>query len=146
MVRMEFHDISEGRNTEEYLLILREHGGERLLPVSIGSYEARAIARASHHEASLRPSTHDLLSAVIARLGGTLVAAVIHDLRAETFYCQLELQGERGLLEVDCRTSDAVALALRTDSPIFATEDVLAQAAVVPKTRTPRSGGDAVGH
>lgn len=143
MVRMDLFNVSAIQGAEEYLLVLREQGGLRLLPISIGGHEAMAIARAANGDQVVRPSTHDLLATVIGRLGATLARVVIHDLRAETFYCQLELDGERGVLEVDCRTSDAVALAVRTDSPIFATEEVLGRAAILPRQRASRSGDDA---
>jgi len=133
MVRMEILHISALQENRDYLLVLRERDGRRLLPITIGGVEARAIAHAAHGEPVRRPSTHDLLATVIGRLGGRLARVVIHDLREETFYCQLELDGDRGVLEVDCRTSDAVALAVRTDSPIFATEEVLDRAAVLPR-------------
>lgn len=140
MVRMELLHVSALEDSRDYLLVLREQGGRRLLPITIGGVEARAIAHAANGEHALRPSTHDLLVAVIGRLGASLARVVIHDLRSETFYCQLELDGERGVLEVDCRTSDAVALAVRTESPIFATEDLLGRAAVLPRQRASHSG------
>ena len=149
MIRLDVLQVSRLQGGEECLLVLREREGERLLPITIGPFEAHAIAQAGGGAARTRPGTHDLLASVIGRLRGTLDRVVIHDLRDETFYCQLELSGERGLLEVDCRTSDAVALALRTDSPIFATEEVIARAAVLPRQRAdagelqgePGSGG-----
>jgi bifunctional DNase/RNase len=135
VVRLDVLQVSKLQGSEECLLVLREHGGERLLPITIGQFEAHAIAQAANRVAGLRPSTHDLLAVVVGRLRAALERVVIHDLRDETFYCQLELRGDRGLLEIDCRTSDAVALALRTDSPVFATEEVLARAAVLPRQR-----------
>ena len=133
MIRVQVLTIGRVQGSDDYLLVLREVDGERLLPITIGEFEARAIERAARGVTPARPGTHDLLTAVVQRLGGVLERAIIHDLRDETFFCQLELQGGRGLLEVDCRTSDAVALALRSDSPVYATEDVLRKAAVLPR-------------
>ncbi len=133
MIRVQVLTIGRVQGSDDYLLVLREVDGERLLPITIGEFEARAIERAARGVVPARPGTHDLLAAVVQRLGGVLERAIIHDLRDETFFCQLELQGGRGLLEGDCRTSDAVALALRSDSPVYATEDVLHKAAVLPR-------------
>ncbi len=134
MIQLDVLSVSKYNGTEDYVLVLREHAGQRLLPIVIGEPEAHAIARAANGLYQARPSTHDLLASVISRLGAHLECILIHDLRDETFFCQLELKGERGLLEIDCRTSDGVAVALRTTSPIFATEEVVGQAAVLPAT------------
>lgn len=145
MIRLEVLQVSRLQGSDECLLVLRERDGERLLPITIGQFEAHAIAQAAHRVTTARPLTHDLLAMVVSRLRATLERVVIHDLRDETFYCQLELSGERGLLEIDCRTSDAVALALRTDSPIFATEEVVKGAAVPPRQRPDAAGAELEG-
>lgn len=131
MVQMQVFSVGQVQNSQEHLLILREQEGQRLLPISIGLYEATAIAVGAESIHMPRPMTHDLLASIIARLQGSLARVVIHDLRDETFICQLEIETEKGILEVDCRPSDAVAIALRAESPIFVTEEVLAQAAVL---------------
>jgi bifunctional DNase/RNase len=119
----------------EQVLVLRERGGRRLLPVTVGPFEAAAIRQALGGHASARPSPHELLAQVIVRLGGRLERVCIHDLREETFFSQLELRGEAGLLEVDCRTSDAVVLAIRCACPILVEEEVLQRAGVLPRPR-----------
>lgn len=131
MVQMQVFSVGQVQNSQEHLLVLREQDGQRLLPISIGLYEATAIAVGAESIHMPRPMTHDLAVTIIARLQGSLARVVIHDLREETFICQLEILTEKGMIEVDCRPSDAVALALRTESPIFVTEEVLAQAAVL---------------
>lgn len=135
MIRMNVLSVGKLQGGDEHLLVLREHDGERLLPITIGRYEAQAILRAVNGSHPSRPSAHDLMASVVGRLGGTLARVVIHDLRDDTFFSQLELTGERGLLEVDCRTSDAVALAVRLESPIFAEEEVLTRAGVLPRPK-----------
>ncbi len=132
MVRMQVLSVGQVQGSHEHLLILREADGQRLLPMTIGVFEATAIAVAAEGIHVQRPMTHDLLATVIGRLQGSLTRVVIHDLRDETFICQLEIGTDRGVIEVDCRSTDAVALALRVQAPIFATEEVLAQAAVTP--------------
>ena len=143
MVQLDVLSVTKYQSTEDYVLVLREHDGKRLLPIVIGEPEAHAIARAANGVYPSRPSTHDLLASVIQRLGARLERILIHDLRDETFFCQLELMGEHGLLEIDCRTSDAVAVALRTTSPIYATDEVVVQAAVLPESGPPDGDGDA---
>jgi bifunctional DNase/RNase len=145
LVRLKVLQVSKLQGSDECLLVLGEQDGDRLLPITIGEFEARAIVRAANHIPQPRPSTHDLLATVVSRLRARLERVVIHDLRDETFFCQLELVGDRGLLEVDCRTSDAVALALRLDSPIYATQEVLDKAAVLPRHNLSSSGAEREG-
>lgn len=140
MVQVDFLSVGKLEGTEEHLLVLREHEGMRLLPITIGRYEASAIHRARQGVPTARPSVHELLAMVIVRLGGALVRVVIHDLREDTFFAQLELMSPRGLLEVDCRASDAVALALQVPCPILVAEEVLERAGVVPRAPVARSG------
>jgi len=132
MVRMQVLSVGQVQGSQEHLLILREADGQRLLPMTIGVFEATAIAVAAEGIQVQRPMTHDLLATVIGRMQGSLSRVVIHDLRDDTFICQLEIGTERGVIEVDCRSTDAVALALRVQAPIFATEEVLSQAGVIP--------------
>jgi bifunctional DNase/RNase len=139
---MEVASVGKLQDGEDHLLVLREQDGERLLPITIGRYEAHAILRATGRAPAGRPGAHDLLASVIARLGGTLERVLIHDLREDTFFSQLELVGEHGLMEVDCRTSDAVALAVRLEAPIFATREVVERAAVLPRHRAAEAPED----
>lgn len=133
MIPLDVLTVGKLQGSDEYFVILREHDGDRLLPIHIGPFEALAISRGMTGGPQPRPFTHDLLGAVIGRLGAKLERVLVHDLRDDTFFSQLELGTDRGLLEVDCRTSDAVALAVRMRSPIFATEEVVARAAVLPQ-------------
>ena len=148
MIPLEVVRVGQLQRGGEHVLVLRERGGRRFLPITIGRFEAMAIQRALDRAHTARPSAHDLLVSVITRLGGRLERVCIHDLRDDTFFSQLELAGDVGLLEVDCRTSDAVALAVRLACPILADEDVLARAAVVPRPRAGRWSDDeaAPGH
>ncbi len=131
MVQMELVSVGMVGGTEDHLMVLREANGNRILVISIGLMEATAIAVALEGVAAPRPMTHDLLVHVIQRLQAEMARVVIHDLRNETFIGQIELKTEKGVLEIDCRPSDAVALAARTGAPIFVTEGVLEAAAIV---------------
>jgi len=135
MIPMDVLTVGRLQGSDQYFVVLREQNGDRLIPIQIGPFEAIAISRGITGGPQPRPFTHDLLATVITRLGAKLERVVVHDLRDDTFFSQLELGTDRGLLEVDCRTSDAIALAVRLDCPILATEEVVLRAAVMPKPR-----------
>ena len=109
------------------IVLLREIGGSRYLPIWIGAGEATAIAYAQQGVVPPRPLTHDLLKDVVGALERTLERVDITELRDGVFFAQLRF--DRGG-EVSARPSDAIALALRTGSPIFATGDVLEEAGI----------------
>lgn len=131
MVQMQLVSVGIVGGTDDHLMVLKEADGNRLLVISIGLTEATAIAVAIEGIEAPRPMTHDLLSHLIRRLQAEVIRVVIHDLRNETFIGQLDIRTEKGILEVDCRPSDAVAISVRTGSPIFVTEGVLEAAAIV---------------
>ncbi|MBX5464066.1 MAG: bifunctional nuclease family protein [Clostridia bacterium] len=122
---------------DQNLMLLREAKGNRLLAVTIGGAEAASIALALQEVEVPRPLTHDLLATLIRRLQARVRRVVIHDLRDDTFYAQLDLEGEQGVQEIDCRPSDAVALAARTGAPILVSETVLEKAAFVAPDSQP---------
>lgn len=111
------------------IVLLQEQGGdERLLPIFIGGPEATAIALALEEVETPRPMTHDLLKTLIGELDAELTRIVITELRDKTFFAELHLsQGERSLT-VSSRPSDAMALAVRTDTPVFAAAEVVDKA------------------
>lgn len=131
MVQMQLVSVGMVGGTDDHLMVLKEAEGNRLLVISIGLTEATAIAVAIEGIEAPRPMTHDLLAHLIRRLQAEIIRVVIHDLRNETFIGQLDIKTEKGILEVDCRPSDAVAIAMRTGSPIYVTEGVLEAAAIV---------------
>jgi uncharacterized protein len=113
---------------DEVALVLRDGRGRRL-SVHIGPFESMAIHNALQKVAPERPLTHDLLRNLIEKLGGRLERVVIDDLWQGTYYAKLQLQREKApALELDCRPSDAIALALRFRAPIYVAEHVLAEA------------------
>ena len=101
------------------VLLLRERGGPRVLPIWIGPAEARAIAAALAGEVPPRPQTHDLAGSLVATLGGAVERVVVTDLRDGTFFAEIHLRQGGDRRVVDARPSDAVALALRAPAPIF---------------------------
>ncbi len=112
------------------IALLREVGGaKRVLPIFIGTPEATAIAFALEEVATPRPMTHDLMRDVLDDLGVSLEKVVVTEVREGVFHAELELHGHDGTHTISSRPSDAIALAARTGSPIYASEAVLDEAA-----------------
>lgn len=117
-----------------YALLLKEVYGSRRLPIIIGSFEAQAIALEIENIKPPRPLTHDLLANIIENLGGTVVEVIIDELRDNTFFAKIKLEISTMTNDIDSRPSDAIALAVRTGSPIFVSEDVMKVASFTPST------------
>jgi uncharacterized protein len=113
------------------IVILRDKNGERVLPIWVGIFEANAIALQIENIATPRPMTHDLLRNVIRDLNGSVERVVVSDLKETTFYALIYLRVGEELLAVDARPSDAIALALRTQAPIFVEDRVIDSAKTV---------------
>jgi len=113
------------------IVVLKDKQGERVLPIWVGVFEANAIALQIENIATPRPMTHDLLRNVISDLDGQVDRIVVSDLKESTFYAVIHLtvRGER--VAIDARPSDAIALALRTHSPILVEESVIENAKTV---------------
>jgi bifunctional DNase/RNase len=130
LVEMEVSKIRIDERRGEQVIVLKERGGNRLLPIIIGISEVTAIKMKISGIQPPRPLTHDLLKNTIAQLGATLERIVITRLEFNTFFATLVLKTrEGGFQEVDARPSDSIAIALRADAPIFVAEDVLNQVA-----------------
>ena len=130
LVQMEVSKIRIDERRGEQVNVLKERGGNRLLPIIIGISEVTAIKMKISGIQPPRPLTHDLLRNAVTQLGATLVRIVINKLEFNTFFAKLVLKTkEGGIEEVDARTSDSIALALRADAPIFVADDVLNQVA-----------------
>jgi len=107
------------------IVLLKDVGSEAMLPIWVGPYEANSIASEIEKISPQRPMTHDLLRNVINQMGGTVKRVVVTDLRDYTFYAVIEILTAERLVFLDSRPSDAIALALRVDCPIFIREEVL---------------------
>lgn len=112
------------------VVVLREKGSDRYLPIWIGAGEAEAIAVRLQEVETPRPLTHDLLRSMIERLGGRIVHIVVNDIANDTFFARIVLDVNGESVEVDARPSDAMALAVRAGVPIYAEESVLDGAGV----------------
>jgi hypothetical protein len=113
-------------NSGTPIIILKDVNSEMMLPIWVGAYEANAIALEIEKIAPQRPMTHDLLRNLILEMGATVQRIVITELRDNTFFAIIEIvKGEGEKVSLDSRPSDAIALALRVDSPIFVNENVM---------------------
>jgi bifunctional DNase/RNase len=122
---MELTRIIISENNEQQVIYLREVNGERAFPIVIGIFEATSIDRRVRGQSAPRPLTHDLLAHTIEALGGELQDVVISELREHTYYAKLRIKHEGEILEVDARPSDAIAVAVTVDAPIYVADDVL---------------------
>ena len=112
------------------MVLLREVGGVRYLPIWIGASEASAIANAQEGVVPPRPMTHDLISEMLSELDVSCTRVSVTELRENTFYAEVTLQLNGREIPIDSRPSDALALAVRTGAPIFAAEDVISESAI----------------
>ncbi len=122
VVEARVHGVVIEKSSGANVVILREAGGERILPIWIGPGEAQAISRLLSGEAPPRPFTHDLLAMIVEGLKGRVTRVVISDLRESTFFAHLFVEREGEVLSVDARPSDSIAVALRTRAPIYVNE------------------------
>jgi len=125
MVLMELSKILITETSDHQIIVLKEKDGQRSFPIVIGINEAWAIDRAVKGITTPRPLTHDLIHNVIEGLNAGVVKVVINDLKNNTFYAKIVLQGNSVLVEIDSRPSDAIALAMQKNTPIFVEKKVL---------------------
>jgi uncharacterized protein len=116
------------------IIILRDGEGQRVLPIWVGIFEANAIALQMENIATPRPMTHDLLRNIIQDLNGAVRKIVVSELRDNTFYALIYVETANETIAIDARPSDAIALALRTQAPIFVEETVIDNAKTVDFT------------
>jgi len=131
MIEMTIDSIRGGLMNSQFVVILKEKVAERYLPIWIGPSEANAIAIKLRGDTLPRPLTHDLLGVIIDALGASVGSVVVSDLKNDTFYAKIILKVDGGQMEVDARPSDALALAVRADVPIYAEESVLDKASIL---------------
>ncbi|MFM8540292.1 MAG: bifunctional nuclease family protein [Nitrospira sp.] len=112
-----------------FIVILKDEDNAEMLPIWVGKPEASSISFALEEVTTPRPMTHDLMKAVLDVVDAKVISVVISDLKENTYYAKIHLMYEDSEYVVDARPSDAIALALRTNAPIFANEEVLKQQA-----------------
>ena len=126
-VQVELKRIIIAETSDQQVIYLKEVEGERSFPIVIGSTEALAIDRRLKNQPTPRPQTHELLSDVIDKLGGRLESIKINDLQDHTFFARLVIRVQGKTVEVDSRPSDAIALGVANNVPIYVEEHVMDQ-------------------
>lgn len=130
MIRVTVDSIRVNLLSQQRMVMLREVDNRRYLPIWIGAFEAEAIGTAMQGHEPPRPLTHDLLRNVITELGGTVQYIAVTQLQDTTYYARIVVDVRGVRREIDARPSDAIALGLRVDAPIYVAEQVLDQAGV----------------
>ena len=131
MIEMKVMGIALDTRTGSPIVVLHDKENRRALPIWIGSAEASAIIRKIENLTVARPMTHDLIINVIEKTGYTLDRIVINDVEKETYYATIYLKNDKDeVVEIDSRPSDAIAIAIRVDAPIFVTPNVLSSGSV----------------
>jgi bifunctional DNase/RNase len=125
---MELRRIIISEVDDHQVIILKEVDGDRSFPIVIGIFEATSIDRRVKGMHSPRPLTHDLITSVVEQMGGEIQDIVISDLKEHTYFAKLRVRKEGELIDVDCRPSDGIALAVAARVPIYVSEDVLGEA------------------
>jgi len=131
LVEMDILGVRIELPTNQPLILLKEKGGERVLPIWIGVSEAVAIALKLQNVKTARPMTHDLLKDILETMDVKAEKVVIDDIVDGTFYATLTLIDTKNHYEISSRPSDAIALAVRTATPVFAEDKVLDEASIV---------------
>ncbi|MAE66146.1 MAG: hypothetical protein CMJ18_17895 [Phycisphaeraceae bacterium] len=129
-VEMELSKILIRERFQTHVIELRERFGDRVFPIEIGLFEAAAIERRLYNRKTNRPMTHELLASVIKELGGEIEQVLVNDLVHDeagsgTFHARLHIRQNGELLNIDARPSDAIALGIATDVPIYVEDHVL---------------------
>jgi len=124
-IEMKIRGLMMDPVTQLPIVILKDVGSETLLPIWVGVFEANAIALEIEKVATPRPMTHDLIRNVLSGLDTFVHRVVVTELRADTFYAVIWLERNGKIISVDSRPSDALALALRADCPIYVDEEVI---------------------
>ncbi len=132
MIQVTVDSIRASLMSQHRVVILKDVDSERYLPIWIGPFEAEAITLELQQVELARPLTHDLLKAVITKLGAKVSHVLVNDLHDDTFYARLVLDNNGRPLEIDARPSDSIALAVRAKAPIFVAEAVMEKAAIMP--------------
>ena len=127
LIQVELTRILIQETDDTHIVELREKDGERVMPITIGYYEAAAIERRLLGNLPPRPLTHELLANAITQLGGEIERIIISDLQEHTFFAEIVLKSGEKQITLDARPSDAIALGSATNVPLFVEEHVLEQ-------------------
>jgi bifunctional DNase/RNase len=130
MQQMAVYGVSFDLVGKQPIVLLKTVEGNRFLPIWIGHPEAAAILMKLQNAATPRPMTHDLVTEILMQLDAQVVRVAVTELRESTFYAQVTIQQDGSEIEVDSRPSDAIALAVRAEAPIFVADEVIEESAI----------------
>ena len=130
MQQMNVYGVSFDLVGKQPIVLLKTMEGNRFLPIWIGHPEAAAILMKLQNAATPRPMTHDLVTDILGELDAKVTQVAVTELRENTFYAQVTIQQDGREIEVDSRPSDAIALAVRAEAPIFVADDVIDESAI----------------
>ncbi|MBX7243706.1 MAG: bifunctional nuclease family protein [Bacteroidia bacterium] len=142
-IRLHIYSIaSSEQGAAHYAIILEEEGGNRHLPIIIGAPEAQAIALELEKIKTTRPMTHDLISNILDHFDIQLKSVIITHLQEGTFFAKLLLSSHDEEHEIDCRPSDGIALAVRSNAPIYTFEKIMSEAGIEKETSSSQDEKD----
>ncbi|MBD3216649.1 MAG: bifunctional nuclease family protein [candidate division Zixibacteria bacterium] len=129
LLKVKIDGLALDVSTNSPVVVLKPEDGEdeeenRVLPIWIGHFEAMAIAMALSNMEQRRPLTHDLIKLIVTGFDGNVEKIEITELKEQTFYAVIYIKSKDGILQIDARPSDSIAIALRCDAPIFASEEL----------------------
>ncbi len=130
MYEMVIYGVSFDLVGKQPIVLLKTADGNKFLPIWIGHPEAAAILMKLQGASTPRPMTHDLFTAMLGELDAQVVRITVTELKENTFYASITVQQNGSEIEIDSRPSDAIALAVRADAPIFAAEEVIEESAI----------------
>jgi len=130
MVEMVIYGVSFDLVGKQPIVLLKTADGNRFIPIWIGHPEAAAILMKLQNASTPRPMTHDLVTEILGQLNAEVVRITVTELRENTFFAQITVQQDGSEVEIDSRPSDAIALAIRSDAPIYAAESVIEESAI----------------
>ena len=132
MIKVTVDSVKVSMISQHRVVVLKEEDQERYLPIWIGPFEADAITIGLQNIQMTRPLTHDLLKSVIDHMDASISHIWVNDLRNDTFYAEIVVEADGQSLKIDSRPSDAIALAVRVNVPIYVSESVMDRAGIVP--------------
>lgn len=134
MIEVKIDSIRVSLMSQHRVVVLKDVDTDRYLPIWIGPFEADAITIQLQGVQVARPLTHDLLKSIIDEMGATVSHVMVNELKNDTFFARIVMDVNGQSMEIDARPSDAIALAVRANAPLFVAEEVMAAASIIPET------------
>jgi uncharacterized protein len=133
MIEVKIDSIRVSLMSQHRVVVLKEIDTERYLPIWIGPFEADAITIQLQGVQVARPLTHDLLKSIIDEMGATVSHVMVNELKNDTFFARIVMDINGSSMEIDARPSDAIALAVRVNAPLFVADEVMEMASIIPE-------------